>query len=318
MRYSLVPYLAGESEHVHEVRRQIEVLGPAPHAVTVWGEIGTGKEVVARLLHRRSGRQRFVQIAGPELLDGLFGSQLFGHTRGAFTGACREHRGLLEEADGGTLFLDELGDLRRRHQASLLGVLEGRSFRRLGAERALRTDVRFVIGSQHDLWTLVERGRLREDLAHRLGYGEIRLLPLRERLEDVKAIAHYVLRRCAEENGKQPSVLSHEVTRLLRRHSWPGNVRELEGVLEWAAFLANSGTIQISHLPSGFLRVLGFDRGSAPHDRAAALRRALEAERGNLARAALRVGLSESTVRRLVRHQAIDLRLFRQRQRAAR
>ncbi|MDX1643063.1 MAG: sigma 54-interacting transcriptional regulator, partial [Thermoanaerobaculia bacterium] len=198
--------------------------------VLVLGETGTGKELVARAVHVRSGRsgRPFLPLNCAALSPSLLLSDLFGHVRGAFTGADRDRSGLFESARGGTVFLDEIGDLPDEAQGKLLRVLQAGEVRRIGESRSRRVDVRVVAATHRDLGTMVERERFRRDLYFRLGVGTVELPPLRLRGNDVILLAEYFLARAA---GARRLELGRDARRALRRHTWPGNVRELENVI---------------------------------------------------------------------------------------
>ncbi len=315
MRADRPPDFVGVSRHAIAVRAEIARLGPLAHPVVIAGETGAGKDVVARALHLASGRAgAYVQVAGKEIAPSLLHSTLYGHERGAFSGAVDRQLGLIERALGGTFFLDELGDVSKRAQGSMLGLLEGRSLRRLGGTRDLILDVRFLVGTQRDLEDLVRAGRLREDFAHRLGFHEIRLLPLRERLEDLDSLVSHVLERAAVAARRGPVGLDPEVLDLFRAYRWPGNVRELEMVLCYAAELAGEGEITMAHLPRRFLRRAGCmaeARAAGAARRADGLAEVLREEGGNLTAAGRRLGVNRKTVRRWARDRRIDVRAIK-------
>jgi DNA-binding NtrC family response regulator len=217
--------------------------------ILIHGESGTGKELLARAIHYASPRRRgpLVAVNVAALPETLLESELFGHERGAFTGADREHRGRFELADGGTLFLDEIGDLPRGTQVKLLRVLQEQAFERLGGTRQLKVDVRLVAATHRDLEAMVRSGEFREDLFFRLNVVAITLPPLRERREDVPLLVDHFLRRFADE-GK-PRGVSREAMDLLLKHDYAGNVRELENLVHRAVVLARGDTITTADLP---------------------------------------------------------------------
>jgi DNA-binding NtrC family response regulator len=252
-----------------------------------------------------------VQVAGKEIAPSLLQSTLYGHERGAFSGAVERQLGLVERAAEGTLFLDELGDLGKRAQGAMLGVMEGRSFRRVGGATDLTPDVRIAIGSQRGVEELVKAGRLREDFAQRLGYEEIRLLPLRERLEDLEALSAHVLARCARELGSAVAEPDREAFALFRAVAWPGNVRQLENVLEYAARRAEYGRIRLVHLPPRFLEAAGAISVARAARKAEGLDAVLRETGGNVAEAARRMEKDPRTLRRWAQRQSIDLKRMR-------
>lgn len=224
--------------------------------VLVMGESGTGKELIAGALHRNSPRRDkpFVSLNCAVLSDTLLESQLFGHVRGAFTGAITNQKGLLEEADGGTLFLDEIGDVSPAVQAKLLRVTQEKDFIVLGSTRTRKVDVRFVAATNKDLMNEVREGRFREDLYYRLNVISISLPPLRERREDIEPLARHFLKAFTRRMKKNVTDIDADALQALLHYEWPGNVRELENVMERAVILARGTTITVSLLPLGARR----------------------------------------------------------------
>ena len=221
--------------------------------ILVLGESGTGKELIARTVHNHSLRSArpFVSLNCAALTDTLLESQLFGHVRGAFTGAIMNQKGLLEEADGGTLFLDEIGDVSATVQAKLLRVIQERDFIPLGTTKPKKVDVRFVAATNKDLQQEVSSGRFREDLYYRLNVISLTIPPLRERPEDVEPLALHFLRRFAARMKKELLGFEPEALQVLRSYPWPGNVRELENVIERAVILARAQLLSADLLPVG-------------------------------------------------------------------
>jgi DNA-binding NtrC family response regulator len=226
--------LVGTSAAIREVFRKIALYGPADAAVVITGETGTGKELVARALHEASARQRgpFVAVNCSAISEELLESELFGHEKGAFTGAVRSHRGRFERADGGTLFLDEIGDMPFHTQAKLLRTLEEGSIERVGGEAEKRVDVRVVAATNVVLEKAVGQGRFRADLYHRLSVLRIHLPSLRERPEDIPPLVDHFLDAFSRKYGRRIRRLTPEALSLLQAYLWPGNVRELRNVLE--------------------------------------------------------------------------------------
>ncbi len=224
--------------------------------ILVMGESGTGKELIAGALHRNSNRRYkpFVSLNCAALSDTLLESQLFGHVRGAFTGAVMNQKGLLEEADGGTLFLDEIGDVSPAVQAKLLRVTQEKDFIVLGSTRSRKVDVRFVAATNKDLLQEVHEGRFREDLYYRLNVISINLPPLRERRDDIEPLAYHFLQAITRRMKKKVRDIAPEALQLLLTYDWPGNVRELENVMERAVILAREGIITPALLPLGARR----------------------------------------------------------------
>lgn len=224
--------------------------------VLVMGESGTGKELIAGALHRNSPRRDkpFVSLNCAVLSDTLLESQLFGHVRGAFTGAIANQKGLLEEADGGTLFLDEIGDVSPAVQAKLLRVTQEKDFIVLGSTRTRKVDVRIVAATNKDLMNEVREGRFREDLYYRLNVISINLPPLRERREDIEPLARHFLKAFTRRMKKNVTDIDDDALQALLQYEWPGNVRELENVMERAVILARGTTITVGLLPLGARR----------------------------------------------------------------
>jgi two-component system response regulator HydG len=247
--------IAGESIAIHKMLGLIARLAPQDTSVLILGETGAGKELVARALHRLSPRaaKPFVAINCAALTDTLLESELFGHEKGAFTGAVGQKKGKLEMAEGGTVFLDEIGELAAQLQAKLLRVLQQREFERVGGTHTWKLDIRLVAATNRDLASEVQRGRFRVDLYHRLNVVTVRVPPLRERSGDIPALAHYFLQRAAVRCGRAVEGISPEAERCLLAYNWPGNVRELENAIEHAVVLGESDWIQPEDLPETVL-----------------------------------------------------------------
>jgi transcriptional regulator with PAS, ATPase and Fis domain len=245
------PELTGESPAFRAALDLARKAAPSAAPVLVQGETGTGKELVARFVHGASPRAGgpFVPVNCAALPESLLESELFGHERGAFTGADRRRRGLVELARGGTLFLDEIGEMPLALQAKLLRVLEEKEVRRLGSEAATKVDFRLVAATNRDLAALVREGRFREDLYYRLAVFAVTLPPLRERPGDAERLARHLAGRMAGGGRRPPPALSEEAVAALRRYAWPGNVRELRNAIDRALVLAPpGGPIEPAHL----------------------------------------------------------------------
>ncbi|HEY8089911.1 MAG TPA: sigma-54 dependent transcriptional regulator [Polyangiaceae bacterium] len=239
-------------------------VGPSRASVLIAGESGTGKELIAEAIHLASPRSRapFVRLHCAALSESLLESELFGHERGAFTGAVARREGRFKQADGGTLFLDEIGEISGAVQVKLLRFLQEKTFERVGGNETLKVDVRVIAATNRDLLSEVKRGAFREDLFYRLNVVTVELPPLRERRGDIPALASYFLRRHAAENGKTIETLADDALKSLLDHRWPGNVRELENVIERAVVLCDGPRIEKKHLPPSV--VPSEERGGMP------------------------------------------------------
>jgi len=243
--------LIGSSLQMRRVYRTIEQAAPTSASVLISGESGTGKELVAQTIHQLSPRTAmpFVPINCAAIPETLLESEIFGHEKGAFTGATDRRQGCFELADRGTLFLDEIAEMTPVTQVKLLRVLQERSFRRLGGQREQKVDVRIVAATNSDPRQAVESGKLREDLYYRLNVFAIALPTLRERMEDMPLLVQSFLAEFNQRNAKAVAGLSHEALRMFEAHRWPGNVRELRNVIERATILADGTFIEPRHLP---------------------------------------------------------------------
>jgi two-component system response regulator HydG len=243
--------LVGDSPAMRDMRARIELVGAASSPVLVVGETGTGKELVARAIHASSPRRLrpFVTVNAAAIPETLLESEMFGHVRGAFTGATQAHRGLLTEADGGTLLLDEIGDMPIGLQSKLLRVLQAGEIRAVGGDRIQRVDVRIVAATHRKLPELVKEGRFRDDLYYRLNVITLTVPPLRARTQDIPALAQSFLARARERAPQSPvSAISTELLELLCQGSWPGNVRELQSTIERLVVLAMTDKLEPRHL----------------------------------------------------------------------
>ncbi|MDP1654018.1 MAG: sigma-54 dependent transcriptional regulator [Rhodocyclaceae bacterium] len=310
--------LTGESTAFRELIRVTQKIAAAPRVpVLIHGESGSGKERVARAIHCQSPRAAgpWVTLNCSALPEGLMESELFGHEKGAFTDAKQQKRGLLELADGGTLFLDEIGDLSLALQPKLLRVLETRSFRRVGGNRELQVDVRFVAATHRNLPEMVKAGSFREDLYYRLNVGAIEVPPLRARREDIPALAREFVRAAARAMGIATPVLPSDVERLLVDHAWPGNVRELRNVIERAVILCEDSALTAAQLPLEISHAVSpaptFAAGAATSPATLAeaevahIRQVLAQCAGNKTRAAEILGITRLTLRNKLREAGV-------------
>jgi two-component system NtrC family response regulator len=256
------PQMIGENRHMQRVNALIEKVAPTQSTVIILGETGTGKELAARAVHDQSLRSSkpFVAINCGALPENLIESELFGHRKGAFTGADDHRQGLFEVADGGTLFLDEIGELPRGTQSTLLRVLESGEIRRVGDNQPFKVDVRIVCATHRDLSKMVADGEFRQDLMYRINTFEVVLPPLRDRIDDVPQLAQHLLARHMPNISQDPKSLMKyfdaAALKMLKSHAWPGNIRELANVVEHASILADGLPISANDLPQHF--------GSAP------------------------------------------------------
>ncbi len=247
-----MPLLIGETPAMQQVRRLIDTIAPTDASVMILGETGTGKELVARSLHEKSRRadRAFIPVNCGALPENLVESELFGHRKGAFTGADTHRKGLFEVANGGTLFLDEVGELDKSVQVKLLRFLESGEIRRVGENEPFRVDVRVLCATNRALREMVANEQFREDLFFRINTFEIYLPPLRERKHDIAALANHLLTRHAARRGLTESAITPESIELLAGHEWPGNIRELANMIERATILAGNSPILPEHLPA--------------------------------------------------------------------
>jgi len=294
--------IVGRSKAVQHLLREIERAGPAPARVLIEGEHGTGKELVARALHAASPRREmpFVAVNCAAIPDDLIESELFGHERGAFTGATQARRGRFEEAHGGTLFLDEVGDLTPRAQTKLLRVLQEGELSRLGGNRTIRVDVRVIAATNRDLAKAVQAERFREDLYFRIAVIPISVPALRERADDIPLLVEHFAAQVARETGRRPKKFAPGALEALARHPFPGNVRELRNLVERLVIMSPGAGVS----PEDALAVLPRAQ-RAPESPARIsesvqdferrqIEEALAAEGGNMTRAAARLGLERS------------------------
>ncbi|WP_343650964.1 sigma-54 dependent transcriptional regulator [Herbaspirillum sp.] len=305
--------LVGDSEAMRQVFKQIGRAATSDATVLILGETGTGKELVARALHRNGSRaaRAFVAVNCAAIPAELIESELFGHVKGAFSGATQHRMGRFQEADGGTLFLDEIGDMALPTQAKILRVLQERELTPVGGSQPLRVDVRVIAATHRDLPQEIREGRFREDLWYRLQVLPILVPPLRERPGDILAIAEHFLR---QHGGEQPKRISAAAARRLLQHGWPGNVRELRNTMERAAVMSHGSCIEVEDIALPGPSVPGAIQGAAidwdgPLAAAVAqveklmLERALAAAGGNRAEAARRLGISRQQLYRKLEEQ---------------
>ncbi|HVZ72973.1 MAG TPA: sigma-54 dependent transcriptional regulator [Polyangia bacterium] len=244
--------IVGASPAMKQLERQLERIFDNDVSVCLFGQTGTGKELVARAIHERSARARgpFVAVNCAAIADSLLESELFGHERGSFTGAHALHRGCFEQAQGGTLFLDELGEMSSSVQVRLLRALQEKMIRRVGGSAEIKVDVRIIAATHRDLQADVESGRFREDLYYRLAVYPVQIPPLRERAGDIPLLVEHFLRRLAADRPQSPVLISADALDALMHHRWPGNVRELQNVVQRAALACDGKEVEMAHLPT--------------------------------------------------------------------
>ena len=294
--------LIGKCQPMQDVYRQIRNLSQVESTVVIEGETGTGKELVARALHDSSPRKDnpFLAVNCAGLTESLLGSQLFGHKKGSFTGADRDHRGFFESAQGGTIFLDEIGDMPSPVQMSLLRVLQEKEITRLGESQPRKVDVRIICATHHDLQEQMAQHAFRADLLYRIRVGRIHLPPLRERTEDIPLLIWSFVSQCRKTMGKLfVQDVSPDALQRLARYQWPGNIRELKSVIEYAVLQCEGDTIHPRHFPPELLESPGTALPvsktiTTVKDRARLLE-ALKETKGNRARAAQLLGISRAT-----------------------
>ncbi len=315
--------IIGSSTAMQEVLDTIRQVAPSRATVLIEGESGTGKELVARALHQLSPRSMgpFIAVHCAALSPTLLESELFGHERGAFTGAVERHQGRFELADGGTLFLDEIGEIDPSVQVKILRVLEERRFERVGGRETIEVDVRLIAATNRDLRKMVEEKKFREDLFFRLNVVAITLPPLRERLGDVPLLADRFLKEFAAENGKPPPTLTPEAMDALTAYAWPGNVRELRNAIERMVVLARGDRLTVRDLPPAIresarngavgARPAGAAGSSAgfslEETERRTIERALAAADGNRVRAAKALGISRRTLHRKIAEYGLSV-----------
>jgi DNA-binding NtrC family response regulator len=301
--------LIGDSQPMREAQRFLSMVAPTDATVLILGETGCGKELAARTLWQQSKRagMPFIPVNCGALAEHLVESELFGHRKGAFTSAEKDHKGIFEVANGGTVFLDEVGELPKNVQVKLLRFLESKEVRRVGDSQPFHSDVRVVCATHRDLRAMIADGSFREDLYFRINTFEVRLPPLRERKGDIPELAVHLLARAARRTPEQAAaLLSPEVMKALMDHDWAGNVRELANVMERALIVSGGGKITPAHLPNLVRRVGGAARPAAEtfddtprtleEVEQAHLLRALERHGGNKTSAAAELGISLKTI----------------------
>jgi formate hydrogenlyase transcriptional activator len=313
--------IVGESALLKSVLQEVSLVAPTDATVLILGETGTGKELIARAIHARSDRSTrpFIRVNCAAIPSSLIASELFGHERGAFTGALQRRLGRFESADGGTIFLDEIGELPIETQITLLRVLQEREFERVGSSHPISVDVRIIAATNRDLQAAVAAGTFRQDLFYRLNVVPINVPPLRERADDIPLLVEHLVEKFAKKARKKFTTIKMNTIELLQAHDWPGNIRELQNVVERAVILCVGGifSVEESWLKHGSSRPSGL---AAPLTAALALREtevieaALAETRGRISGpsgAAAKLGIPRQTLDSKIAGLGIDKRRFK-------
>jgi len=320
-RQSAVPEMIGDSPLISQIKRQINMVAPRNAWILITGENGTGKEVVARHIHEKSSRatKPFVAVNCAAIPEELIESELFGHTKGAFTNAIAQKKGKFELAHQGTLFLDEIGDMSLRTQAKILRILQEQAFERVGSTETLTVDVRVVAATNKDLKELIKTGQFREDLYYRLNVVPFHLPPLRERGDDIFDLTQYFLVKMAHELGEKQKILSPEAQRAMREYPWPGNIRELKNLLERVCIMSDAELIEADFLrdllgssektgdplSQEFLAASTLKQAKTDFERAYILGK-LEENQWNITKTADAIGLERSNLHRKMKLYGIE------------
>jgi len=317
---SMFEEIVGSSEPMREIQAQISRVAPTDSTVLIQGETGTGKELIARAIHNRSKRanRAFIRVNCAAIPPSLIASELFGHEKGAFTGALERRLGRFESADGGTIFLDEVGEFPQETQISLLRVLQEREFERVGGNRSIHIDVRVLAATNRDLNAAVDEGGFRQDLFYRLNVFPIHVPPLRDRTDDIPLLVGYLVDRYAKKAGKRIRSVSKQTLQLFQSYSWPGNVRELQNVIERAVIVCDSETLRVD--ASWFTRTAPISKANRPFSADLATREkamienALRETKGvisGVGGAAAKLGLPRQTLESKIRKLRINRHRFK-------
>ena len=322
-RAAMFEEIIGSSPTLHRILAQVAKVAKTDSTVLLLGETGTGKELVARAIHKQSRRasRAFIRVNCAAVPSSLIASELFGHEKGAFTGALQRRLGRFEAADGGTIFLDEIGELPAETQIALLGVLQEREIERVGGSHPIPVDVRVVAATNRDLEAAMERGAFRQDLYYRLNVFPIRIPPLRERADDIPVLVEYLVERYATRAGKSIRNIKKQTLALFHAYDWPGNVRELQNVIERAVVLCEGETFSIDE---SWLKVNSGPPSEPKARRVKTLAQgekelieaALAASRGRIfgpSGAAAKLGIPRQTLESKIKALHIDKLSFRER-----
>ncbi len=314
-------YIIGKNAASLQLWEHIEMVAPTKMNVLITGESGTGKEHIARIVHQKSKRSKenFVAIDCGLLSDDLAGSELFGHVKGAFTGAANDKKGHFEAADKGTLFLDEVGNLPYSVQMKLLRAIQERTIRRLGGEKEIKIDVRIIAATNESMVQSIDRQKFRNDLYHRLNEFELKVPALKERLEDLEEYASFFIKEAAHELEKKMEGITPEAIAMLKKYSWPGNLRELKNIIKRATLLSKETFITPAHLPDDLLRydstpahpATGIETGTdlrqlQEHQEREVIEKVLRENKFNKSRAAKILNIDRTTLYNKIRQYGID------------
>jgi transcriptional regulator with GAF, ATPase, and Fis domain len=321
-RASMFEEIVGTSKALKHVLYQIAKVAPTNSTVLITGETGTGKELIARAIHKRSQRSRraFVGVNCAAIPTGLIASELFGHEKGAFTGATQQRLGRFELASGGTIFLDEVGELPAETQLALLRVLEEREFERVGGTRRICSDARVIVATNRDLSAAIRAGSFRSDLFYRLHVFPVEVPPLRERREDIRLLVEYFIDRYARKVGKKISCVNKKTLDLLESYHWPGNIRELQNVIERSVILCETEIFSIDEnwLPRRQFLPEPRHENALPQrllsEEKKMIEAALQESSGRVFGrdgAAVRLGIARSTLESKIRSHKIDRNRFK-------
>jgi DNA-binding NtrC family response regulator len=309
-----VPNLIGKSSEMQRVLQLVKQVADTRASVIITGESGVGKEVVADAIHHISGRreQPYIKVHCAALTESLLESELFGHEKGAFTGAVARKRGRFELANGGTIFLDEIGEISQQVQIKILRVLQDKKFERVGGEQTFEVDVRIISATNKDLKQEIEAGRFREDLYYRLNVVNIHVPPLRERKEDIPLLAHAFLEEFSRENKKEIEAIDRSAMQALHNYTWPGNIRELRNCIESAVVMAGGSTITPADLPPQIAAgddtdYVKIEVGTPLEDAEKEIIQAtLNRENGNKTKTADVLGIGRKTLHRKIQEYGIE------------
>jgi len=301
--------IVGQSPPMHHIYDLVEKVAPANSPVLILGESGTGKELIARAIHYNSPRKDspFVKVNCAALAEGVLESELFGHEKGAFTGAIRRKPGRFEIAGSGTIFLDEISEISLSTQVKLLRVLQEKEFERVGGTETLKMKARLVAASNQNLEVLISEKKFRKDLYYRLNVVSLHLPPLRERSEDIPLLVHHFIKKYNQESGKKVQGITPEAMKFLINYTWPGNIRELENVIERAIVLTSQPNIDLDDLPQNIIKRNALQSNDGQEDESLMKRieeyeknlifNALMKTKGNISRAAESLGIKRTTLR---------------------